>query len=194
VVFPAGILQPPFFDPTVDDAWNYGAIGGAIGHEMTHGFDDQGAQFDARGNLRNWWSPADLESFKGRAACIEQQYSRFTFEGKAVNGKLVTGESIADLGGVKLAYAAYQKSLAGKPRKVENGFTPEQRFFLAFAEIWAANTSPEGERLQLTTDPHPLPRFRVDGVVANLPEFAKAFSCKAGQPLAPPAAQLCHVW
>jgi predicted metalloendopeptidase len=194
VVFPAGILQPPFFDPAADDAWNYGAIGSAIGHEMTHGFDDQGSQFDAQGNLRNWWSPADLASFKSRAECVARHYSGFSVEGTALNGKLVEGESIADIGGVKLAYAAYQKSLAGKPRQTLSGFTPEQRFFLAFAEIWAANAAPESERLQLATDPHPLPRFRVDGVVADLPEFARAFSCKPGDPLARPEGERCQVW
>jgi len=194
VVFPAGILQPPFFDPAADDAWNYGAIGAAIGHEMTHGFDDQGSQFDAQGNLRNWWSPADLASFKRRAECVTQHYSGFAVDGTPVNGPLVVGESIADLGGVKIAYAAYQKSLAGKPRQVVGGFTPEQRFFLGFAEIWAANTAPERERLQLATDPHPLGRFRVDGVVADLPEFTRAFACKPTDPLARPEGQRCQVW
>jgi predicted metalloendopeptidase len=194
VVFPAGILQPPFFDPAADDAWNYGAIGAAIGHEMTHGFDDQGSQFDAQGNLRNWWSPADLASFKRRAECVTRHYSGFAVDGTPVNGPLVVGESIADLGGVKIAYAAYQKSLAGKPRQVLGGFTPEQRFFLGFAEIWAANTAPERERLQLATDPHPLGRFRVDGVVADLPEFARAFACKPADPLARPEGQRCQVW
>jgi putative endopeptidase len=194
VVFPAGILQPPFFDPAADDAWNYGAIGAAIGHEMTHGFDDQGSQFDAQGNLRNWWSPADLASFKSRAECVARHYSGFSVEATPVNGKLVEGEAIADFGGVKLAYAAYQKSLAGKPRQTISGFTPEQRFFLAFAEIWAANAAPESERLQLATDPHPLARFRVDGVVSDLPEFARAFSCKPGDPLARPEGERCQVW
>jgi putative endopeptidase len=194
VLFPAGILQPPFFDPAADDAWNYGAIGAAIGHEMTHGFDDQGSQFDERGNLRNWWSPADLASFKSRAACVARQYSGFSVDGTAVNGDLVQGESIADLGGVKLAYAAYQRSLAGKPRQVAGGFTPEQRFFLAFAEIWAASAAPESERLQLATDPHPLPRFRVNGVVADLPEFARAFACKPADSLVRPEGERCQVW
>ncbi len=194
VVFPAGILQPPFFDPAVDDAWNYGSIGVAIGHEMTHGFDDEGSQFDAQGNLRNWWSAADLASFKSRGECVARQYSGFSIDGTPVNGKLVEGESIADLGGVKIAYAAYEKSLAGKPRQTLGGFTPEQRFFLAFAEIWADNTSPEEVRLQLATDPHPLGRFRVNGVVANLPEFARAFSCKPGDPLARPEGERCKVW
>jgi predicted metalloendopeptidase len=194
VVFPAGILQPPFFDPAADDAWNYGAIGSAIGHEMTHGFDDQGSQFDGKGNLRNWWSPADLLSFKSRAECVAHQYGSFSVAGTPVNGALVEGEAIADLGGLKIAYAAYQKSLAGKERKVVDGFTPEQRFFLAFAGIWAANTSPEFEQLLLATNPHPLPRFRTNGVIANLPEFAKAFACKPGDPMVRPEGERCQVW
>jgi putative endopeptidase len=194
IVFPAGILQLPFFDPAADDAWNYGAIGAGIGHEMTHGFDDQGSQFDAQGNLRNWWSPEDLARFKERAECVARQYGGFAVDGTAVNGHLVEGESIADLGGLKIAYAAYQRALAGQPRRVEGGFTPEQRFFLAFAEIWAANEAPEFEQLMLATNPHPLSRFRVDGVVANLPEFAQAFSCKPGEPLVRPAGERCEIW
>ncbi|HZF12178.1 MAG TPA: M13 family metallopeptidase [Thermoanaerobaculia bacterium] len=194
ISFPAGILQPPFFDPAADDAWNYGAIGAVIGHEMTHGFDDQGSQFDDQGNLRNWWAPADLTNFKGRAECVNRHYSSFSVDGVAVNGKLVLGESIADLGGLKIAYAAYQRSLAGKEHRVDQGLSPDQRFFLAFAGIWAASASPEAERLQLATNPHPLPRFRVDGVVSDMPEFARAFSCKTGDPMVRPDSERCQVW
>ncbi|HEX3083940.1 MAG TPA: M13 family metallopeptidase, partial [Pyrinomonadaceae bacterium] len=154
IVFPAGILQPPFFDPNADDALNYGAIGSVIGHEMTHGFDDQGAKFDPTGNLSNWWSEADLKAFKERAGCIVNQFSAFEVEkGLNQNGSLVQGESIADLGGLVVAYAAFQKAMAGKPRVNIDGFTPEQRFFLGFARGWAANMRPEIARLIVLQDP-----------------------------------------
>jgi putative endopeptidase len=194
ILLPAGILQPPFFDPAVDDAFNYGAIGTVIGHEMTHGFDDQGSQFDAQGNLRNWWSPADLASFKGRAECVARHFSGFSVDGVSVTGKAVLGEAIADLGGLKLAYAAYQRSLAGKPRQVVAGFTPEQRLFLGFAAVWASNAAAEFEHLQVATNPHPLPRFRVNGTVSDLPEFARAFGCKAGDPMVRPEGERCQIW
>jgi putative endopeptidase len=194
ITFPAGILQPPFFDPAIDPAWNYGAIGSVIGHEISHGFDDQGSQFDDKGNLRNWWSPTDLQNFKARAECVNQEFNGFSVDGLPVNGKLVLGEAIGDLGGVKLAYAAYQRSLAGKERETLDGFTPEQRFFLSFAQIWAGSASAEAERLQIKTNPHPLPRFRVNGTVSNLPEFAQAFGCKAGDAMVRPDAERCQVW
>jgi predicted metalloendopeptidase len=196
VVFPAGILQPPFFNPEADDAINYGAIGAVIGHEMTHGFDDQGRQYDANGNLVDWWSPEDLQNFQKRAACIVNQFDSFEVEPDLhVNGKLVVGEAIADLGGLSIAYAAFQKSLAGKPRPKEiDGFTPEQRFFLGWARMWAENIRPEAARLQVNTNPHPLSRFRVNGPLANMPAFAQAFSCKEGDPMARPPGQRCEVW
>jgi putative endopeptidase len=194
IVFPAGILQPPFYDPQRDDAYNYGAIGAVIGHEITHGFDDQGAQFDPHGNLKNWWTPEDLKSFQDRGECIAKQFDGYEVEkGLHENGKLVEGESIADLGGVTLAFAAFQRSLAGKGREKDaNGFTPEQRFFLGWAENWAVNERPELARLQTNTDPHPVPRFRANGPLSNLAEFAKAFGCQKGDAMVRP--QVCKIW
>jgi len=194
IVFPAGILQPPFYDPKRDDAYNYGGIGAVIGHEITHGFDDQGAQFDPHGNLKNWWTPEDLKSFQDRGECVAKQFDGYEVEkGLHENGKLVEGESIADLGGVTLAYAAFQKSLHGKPgEKDANGFTPEQRFFLGFAENWAVNVRPELARLQTNTDPHPLPKFRANGPLSNMVEFAEAFGCKKGDAMV--RAQVCKIW
>lgn len=194
IVFPAGILQPPFYDPKRDDAYNYGAIGAVIGHEITHGFDDQGAQFDPHGNLKNWWTPEDLKSFQERGDCVAKQFDGYEVEkGLHENGKLVEGESIADLGGVTLAYAAFQKSTVGKQHDPDaNGFTPEQRFFLGYAENWAVNVRPEFARLQTNTDPHPLPKFRANGPLTNLAEFAKAFGCKKGDAMV--RAQVCKIW
>jgi putative endopeptidase len=194
IVFPAGILQPPLYDPKRDDAYNYGGIGAVIGHEITHGFDDQGAQFDPHGTLKDWWTPEDLKNFQARGECVAKQFDGYEVEkGLHENGKLVEGESIADLGGVTLAYAAFQKSLHGKPgEKDANGFTPEQRFFLGYAENWALNVRPEFARLLTNTDPHPLPRFRVNGPLSNTAEFAKAFGCKNGDPLI--RAQVCKIW
>jgi putative endopeptidase len=194
IVLPAGILQPPVFAAAADPAFNYGAIGAAIGHEMTHGFDDQGSRFDAAGNLRNWWSAADLANFRARAACVAREYGSFTVQGQKLNGDLVVGEAISDIGGLKITYAAYQKALEGQPRTTVDGFTPEQRFFLAFAQTWAGNLRPEYERLIVATDPHPPIRYRVNGVVANLPEFAQAFGCKAGDPMVRPEGERCAVW
>ena len=194
IVFPAGILQLPFYDPKRDDAYNYGGIGAVIGHEITHGFDDQGSQFDPRGNLKNWWTPEDLKSFQDRGECVAKQFDGYEVEkGLHENGKLVEGESIADLGGATLAYAAFQKSQHGKPgEKDANGFTPEQRFFLGYAENWAVNVRPELARLQTNTDPHPLPKFRANGPLSNMAEFAKAFGCKKGDAMV--RAQVCKIW
>jgi putative endopeptidase len=194
IVFPAGILQPPFYDPKRDDAYNYGGIGAVIGHEITHGFDDQGAQFDPRGNLKNWWTPEDLKSFQGRGECVAKQFDGYEVEkGLHENGKLVEGESIADLGGLTLAYAAFQKSLHGNAGAEDaNGFTPEQRFFLGYAENWAVNVRPELARLQTNTNPHPLPKFRANGPLSNMAEFAKAFGCKKGDAMV--RAQVCKIW
>ncbi len=196
IVFPAGILQWPFFDPQADDAFNYGAMGSVIGHEMTHGFDDQGAQFDAEGNLKNWWTEADLKNFKDRAACVIKQFNDFEVEkGLHMNGELVVGESIADLGGLVIAYAAWQKSLEGKPRPADtDGLTPEQRFFISYAYSWATNIRAERARLLAQTDPHPLPKFRVNGPLANFPAFAAAFGCKAGDPMVRAEADRCQIW
>jgi putative endopeptidase len=196
IVFPAGIMQPPFFDPQADDAINYGGMGAVIGHEMTHGFDDQGAKFDAQGNLENWWTAEDLKNFQQRTECIVKQFDSYEVEpGLHENGKLVAGESIADLGGLTLAFAAFKKSLEGKPRPQEiDGFTPEQRFFLGWAQIWASNVRPEYARLQTQVDPHPLGRFRVNGPLSNMPEFAQAFACKAGDAMVRPPSDRCQIW
>jgi putative endopeptidase len=196
IVFPAGILQPPFFDPSADDAVNYGAMGAVIGHEMTHGFDDQGAQFDAEGNLKNWWTEADLKNFRERASCVIKQFDDFEVEkGLHMKGELVVGESIADLGGLVIAYAAWQKSLEGKPKPASiDGYTPEQRFFLGYAYSWATNLRPELARLIAQTDPHPLPKFRVNGPLANFPAFASAFQCKAGDPMVREEKDRCLIW
>ena len=184
IVFPAGILQPPFFSLEADDAVNYGALGVVIGHEITHGFDDQGAQFDPKGNLRNWWKPSDLEKFQALSKAIVDQFSGYEVApGLFIQGKLVVGESIADLGGLKLAWEAYKDSQQGKPPQTLDGFSPEQRFFLAYARIWAMNMRDEYVRLQVNTDPHPNPRFRVNGPLSNMPEFQKAFSIPDNSPM-----------
>ncbi len=198
IVFPAGILQTPFFDAKADDALNYGGIGAVIGHEMTHGFDDEGRQYDAKGNLRDWWTPEDVKNFQARATCIEKQFDSFTVEELHENGKLVLGESIADLGGLTISHMAFQHALAVKgssaaQHKVD-GFTPEQRFFLAWARIWATNARPEYERMMISVDPHPLPRFRGNGPLQNMPAFAEAFNCQAGSPMARPANEQCKIW
>ena len=196
IVFPAGILQPPYFDATADDALNYGAMGSVIGHEMTHGFDDEGRQFDSTGNLANWWSDADLKAFNERSECIVKQFNGFEVEkGLFENGKLVQGESIADLGGLVVAYAAFQKSMEGKPRPANiDGFTPEQRFFLGFARGWAENIRPELARLLVSSDPHPLAKFRVNGPLSNMPQFAAAFQCKDGEVMVRPEKDRCVIW
>jgi len=196
IVFPAGILQPPYFDATADDALNYGGMGSVIGHEMTHGFDDQGAQYDPRGNLANRWSDADLAAFKQRAQCVIDQFNGFEVEkGLNENGKLVVGESIADLGGLVVAYAAFQKSMEGKPRPANiDGFTPEQRFFLGYARGWANNIRPEFARLLVNIDPHPLAKFRVNGPLSNMPQFAAAFQCKDGDLMVRPEKDRCVIW
>ena len=190
IVFPAGILQPPFFDPNADDASNYGGIGGVIGHELTHGFDDQGHQFDAEGNLKSWWTPDDEKRYGERAALVDKQFSAYVpIENLHINGKLTLGENIADLGGIKIAYLAFHKALAAHPAPAEtDGFTPDQRFFVAYAQGWRRNQRPENIRLMIATDPHSPARFRVLGPVSNMPEFAKAFGCPA------PAASHAEIW
>jgi predicted metalloendopeptidase len=178
IVFPAGILQPPFFDPKADDAVNYGAIGMVIGHEITHGFDDRGRKFDAQGNMRDWWTPADAKRYEEHAEKIVQQYASFDGpDGLKVNGKLTLGENISDLGGLKIAYLAHQKALQSRPQVPIDGLTPEQRFFISFAQGWRSRVRPEQERVYILTDGHSPGRYRVKGPLAHLPEFAKAFSC-----------------
>ena len=196
IVFPAGILQPPFYDPKADEAFNYGGMGAVIGHEMTHGFDDQGARFDANGNLVMWWTPDDYKKFTERTNCVVKQFDSFEVEpGLFQKGQLVVGESVADLGGLTVAFAAYQKSIAGKPRPKDiNGFTPEQRFFLGWAQIWAQNIRPEAARLRNATDPHPLGRFRVNGPLSNMPQFAAAYACKEGEAMVRPPDKRCQIW
>jgi len=196
IVFPAGILQPPYFDPQADDAVNYGSIGSIMGHEMTHGFDDQGAQFDADGNLKNWWTPDDLKNFRERGDCIAKEFDAFEVEpGLHENGKLEEGEAIADLGGLVIAHAAFQKALAGKPAPgLIDGFTPEQRFFLGFGQNWSVNYRPEVQRLRAKTDPHPLNFFRVNGTVINVPAFAKAWGCTDKSAMVQPSAMRCRIW
>ncbi len=196
IVFPAGILQWPFYDPAADDAINYGGIGVVIGHEMTHGFDDSGAKFDSQGNLRDWWTDEDQVKFKARAQCIVDQFDSFEVQpGLHEKGKLVQGESIADLGGLAIAYAAFQKSMQGKPRPPDiDGFSPEQRFFLGYAQIWAENVRPEYERQLVITNSHPLGRFRVNGPLSNMPTFAQAFQCKDGDAMVRPPDKRCQIW
>jgi putative endopeptidase len=193
--FPAGILQPPFYSQTADAAVNFGAIGAVIGHELTHGFDDSGRKFAANGNLQNWWTPEDGKEFETRVSCVADQYSGYTaVDDVKVNGRLTLGENVADNGGVRLAGMALAATLAGKPAagaKVD-GYTPEQRFFIGWAQIWCENVTPEMDRLMALTNPHSPGRYRVDGVAANSPEFQKAWSCKTGAPMAPE--KRCRVW
>ncbi|ABF39014.1 Endothelin-converting enzyme 1 [Candidatus Koribacter versatilis Ellin345] len=193
ITFPAGILQPPFFDNRLDDAINYGAIGAVIGHEMTHGFDDEGRQYDRDGNLHDWWTATDGKAFTDRAECIVNEYSGFeATEGVKLNGKLTLGENTADNGGVRVALMALLASYGNNPPADVDGFSPEQRFFLGYGHAWCANQTPESLRLQATTDPHSPGKWRVNGTVQNMPEFRKAFGCKAGMAMAPSNA--CRVW
>ena len=197
IVFPAGILQPPFYDPNADDAVNYGGMGAVIGHEMTHGFDDQGRQFDASGNLRDWWTAQDAAAYKARAQLVSEQFDRYTVLDSAthVNGKLTLGENLADLGGLTIAYAAFQKSMAGKPRLATiDGFTPEQRFFLSWAQVWRESSRPEAARVQVNTNPHAPAQWRVNGPLSNMPEFARAFSCQPGDPMVRPDTLRAQIW
>jgi putative endopeptidase len=195
IVFPAGILQPPFYDANRDDAMNYGGMGAVIGHELTHGFDDKGSKFDAQGNLRNWWTPDDLKNFTERADCVQKQFDSFEVEpGLHENGKLVEGESIADLGGLTIAHAALEKAIAGKTVAPIDGFTPDQRFFLAWAAIWSSNSRPEYSRVIVATDPHPLGNFRTNAPMSNMPSFAKAWGCSPDSPMVRGETLRCRIW
>jgi putative endopeptidase len=198
IVFPAGILQPPFFYANADDAVNYGGIGAVIGHEMTHGFDDQGRQYDKVGNLTDWWSPQSAEEFKKRSDAIVQQYNEYEpLPGLHVNGQLTQGENIADIGGVKIAYAALQKALDKNPKAREqkiDGYMPEQRFFLSFATIWKSKIRDEDQKLRLNTDPHSPAHFRVNGPLSDLPEFQKAFNVPDGAPMVRAADKRVNIW
>jgi putative endopeptidase len=194
IVFPAAILQPPFFDPKADKALNYGGIGGVIGHELLHGFDDQGSQFDAKGAQRNWWTADDRKKFEARTAKLDAQASATKVIGLPINGKLTMGENIADLGGTTIAYDALQLALARSPQPLIGGYTPEQRFFLNWAQIWRRNMVPESLKLQINTDPHSPSVFRTNGPLVNTPNFAKAFGCKAGDPMVGADATRVVIW
>jgi len=191
--FPAGILQPPLFSAKSDAAPNYGNTGATVGHELTHAFDDEGSQFDAQGNLRNWWTEADRKEFEQRAKCVIDQYSGYTVvDDIKINGKLTNGEDIADLGGTLLAYLAWKEDTKNQKLEPIEGFTPEQRFFIAYGQSWCANNREENMRLRATVDPHSPEKYRANGVVANMPEFREAFHCKAGQPMV--REKVCRVW
>jgi putative endopeptidase len=194
--FPAGILQPPLFDPKATDAENYGHIGGVVGHELTHGFDDQGRQFDGNGNLSDWWTPEDGKKFEEKADCTVKEYGSFVvIDDVKVNGKLTLGENTADNGGLRLAFMAFMEDAKRKNidlKEKQDGYTPIQQFFLGHGQTWCGDTRPEQLRLQVQTDPHSPRQFRVNGVVENMPEFGKAFGCKTGQPMMP--AKVCRVW
>jgi putative endopeptidase len=197
IVFPAGILQPPFFDKQADDAVNFGGIGMVIGHELTHGFDDQGRKFDPEGNLRDWWTAQDGTEFEKRASCIADEYSNFVaVDDLKLNGKLTLGENTADNGGARIALMALEQMIAADPAssaaQTIAGFTPQQRFFLGAGRSWCEKRRPEYQRMLVSVDPHSPGRYRINGVVRNMPEFQKAFNCKAGQPMVPENA--CRVW
>ncbi|MGE5235151.1 MAG: M13 family metallopeptidase [Acidobacteriota bacterium] len=191
--FPAGVLQPPLFDARLDDAPNYGDTGATIGHELTHGFDDEGRRFDARGNLRDWWTAADAAEFERRASCISDQYSHYVaVDDVKVNGKLTLGEDVADLGGEILAYRAWRAATSGEKLTAIDGFTPEQRFFIGMGQWACSNSTDEERRVRAVTDPHSPPKYRINGVVSNMPEFRAAFGCRPGQPMV--REPICRVW
>ena len=193
ITFPAGILQPPFFDKQADDAMNYGAIGAAIGHELTHGFDDEGSQFDADGNLRDWWTADDKKKFEERTSCIKDQYGSFVaVDDLKLNGKLTLGENTADNGGLRIAYMALLSTLAGKEPAPTDGLTARQRFFLGWANAWCQNRTDPFQRMLVTIDPHSPAKYRVNGTVSNMPEFREAYQCKADAPMVNQNA--CRVW
>lgn len=191
--FPAGVLQPPAFDLESDAAPNYGDTGGTVGHELTHGFDDQGRQFDAQGNLRDWWTPEDAKEFQKRADCISNQYSNYTIiDDIKINGKLTLGEDVADLGGLLLAYMAWRQDTKGLKLEPIDGLTPEQRFFVGYGQSWCGQVRDESKRLRATVDPHSPEKYRTNGVVSNMPQFQEAFHCKAGSPMV--NQNRCRVW
>jgi len=195
IVFPAGILQPPFFDANADDAANYGGIGAVIGHEMTHGFDDQGRQYDGHGNLSDWWTKESTERFKARATGIVKQFDAYEVApGLHINGSLTQGENIADLGGLKVAFGALQKALGTGEHPLVNGATDNQRFFFSYATIWRSQYRPEALALQVKTNPHAPGEFRVNGPLSNLDEFAQAFAVPEGAPMRRPAADRVTIW
>jgi putative endopeptidase len=191
--FPAGVLQPPLFDPKVDDAPNYGNTGATIGHELTHGFDDEGRQFDAKGDLKDWWTKSDAEEFEKRAKCVSDQYSQYTvIDDVKINGKLTLGEDLADLGGTWLAYLAWKTATQNQDLKPIDGFTPDQRFFIGMAQWACGDERAASKRMSAMTDEHSPAEYRINGVVSNMPEFGKAFACRVGQPMV--HSQPCRVW
>ena len=191
--FPAGVLQPPLFDPKMDDAPNFGNTGATIGHELTHGFDDEGRQFDAKGNLKDWWTKADATEFQKRADCVIEQYSSYkVVDDIRINGKLTVGEDVADLGGTLLAYIAWKAANKGKTLPPVDGFSPDQRFFIGMAQWACGSERPESLRASAITNPHSPLEYRINGVVTNLPEFQNAFACKVGQPMVSP--KVCKIW
>ncbi|HUC42805.1 MAG TPA: M13 family metallopeptidase [Candidatus Sulfotelmatobacter sp.] len=193
--FPAGVLMPPLFDAKLDDAPNYGNTGSTIGHELTHGFDDEGRQFDGDGNLRDWWTKKDGENFEARANCVRNQYSQYVIvDDVKINGKLTAGEDIADLGGSILAWAAWKEATKGLTLQAVDGLTPEQRFFVGLAQWACENDTPENLRLRAATNPHSPGKYRINGVVVNMPEFARAFQCKGGSALAKKPEDVCKIW
>jgi endothelin-converting enzyme/putative endopeptidase len=191
--FPAGVLQPPLYDPKMDDAPNYGNTGGTIGHELTHGFDDEGRQFDAKGNLKDWWTKGDADNFTSRAQCIVDQYAQYVVvDDIKINSKLTEGEDVADLGGLILGWMAWKAQTKGEQLQSRDGLTPDQRFFIGYAQWACENNRPENLRVNAITDPHSPGKYRVNGLMVNLPEFERAFSCKAGQPMV--KENRCRVW
>ncbi len=193
--FPAGVLQPPLYDPKMDDAPNYGNTGGTIGHELTHGFDDEGRQFDAKGNLKDWWTKKDAKEFTNRSQCIVDQYATYTIvDDIKINSKLTLGEDVADLGGLILGWMAWKTEVANMKLEPRDGLTPDQRFFVGYAQWACENDRDENLRVKALTDPHSPGKYRVNGLVVNMPEFATAFSCKAGQPMVAEKGKACRVW
>ena len=193
--FPAGVLMPPLYDSKMDDAPNYGNTGGTIGHELVHGFDDEGRKFDSDGNLRDWWTPQDASAFKERADCIREQYATYhVIDDIFINSALTSGEDIADLGGLVLAWHAWKKETANQELQARDGLSPEQRFFVGFAQWACADERPEALRLHAATDPHSPPKYRINGVVVNMPEFGEAFSCKADAAMVKPVEEICRIW
>jgi len=195
IAFPAGILQFPFFDAEADDAVNYGGIGAVIGHEITHGFDDQGRQYDADGSLRDWWTKTDAEAFKQRADKVVAQYTDYkVLDTIAVNGQLTLGENLADLGGLAISYDAFKLTPQGKSEEKIDGFTPDQRFFLSWAQVWRSNITPERQAQLILIDPHSPGMYRCNGPVSNLTAFYKAFNVQPGDKMYKPEAERIEVW
>jgi putative endopeptidase len=193
--FPAGVLLPPLYDPKMDAAPNYGNTGTTVGHELTHGFDDEGRQFDAQGNLRNWWTAKDDKEFRQRVACVADQYAQYTVvDDIKINSQLTLGEDVADLGGTLLAYLAWKEETKNQRLEPRDGLTPEQRFFVGFAQWDCGGDRPEARRLSARVNPHSPREFRINGVVVNMPQFAAAFACKPGQPMFKEPAKVCTVW